>query len=254
MLLEPMIFQTEEGLPVPAVTEEQMREVDRVAMQEFGLGVLQMMENAGRILARHVMDMLAGRDGAVVILAGPGGNGGGGICCARHLHNSGLDLQLALSRPPERLGESAARQYKILDQAGIRPLDPAETEDAIRGAEVVVDALIGYSLRGEPRGVTAEMIEICNKHGRRVLSLDLPSGLDATTGDAPGLSVDAERALTLALPKTGLTRYAGDLFLADIGIPPEVYQAIGIRFEPFFGLREWVRVMPVGAKKIHGKA
>jgi NAD(P)H-hydrate epimerase len=253
LLLDPVPFQSEEGIRVPAVTEEQMREVDRVAMQEFGLGVLQMMENAGRILALHVLDMLSGRDGPVVILAGPGGNGGGGICCARHLHNSGLDLRLALSRPPERLGESAARQYRILSRAGIRPLDAEEIEEAIRGADVIVDALIGYSLRGEPRGVTAEMIELCNKHCRRVLSLDLPSGLDATSGESPGLSVHAERTLTLALPKTGLARYAGDLFLADIGIPPEVFHGIGIRFEPFFAMREWIRLTHVDAMTIHGK-
>jgi NAD(P)H-hydrate epimerase len=249
MLVDQVIFQTEAGVPVPAVTEEQMREVDRIAMQEFELGVLQMMENAGRILASQVLDMLGGQDGSAVILAGPGGNGGGGICCARHLHNNGIDMQLALSRQPERLGEAAARQYKILSQAGIKPLDSAEVENAIRSAGVTVDALIGYSLRGAPRGGTADMIELCNRHGRRVLSLDLPSGLNATTGDAPGLAVNAERTLTLAMPKTGLQCYRGDLLLADIGIPPQVYRAIGIQFEPFFGLHDWVRLIPVGTNE-----
>ena len=108
-----VIFRTEAGIAVPALSEAQMREVDRVAVQEFGLGVLQMMENAGRSLAMHVMELLRGRDGGPVILAGPGGNGGGGLCCARHLHNRGVDVQLLLSREPDELGSAASSQFAI---------------------------------------------------------------------------------------------------------------------------------------------
>ena len=237
------IFQTDAGTPVPALTEDQMREIDRIAMQDYGLGVLQMMENAGRNLALHVVDMLAGLEGEVVILAGPGGNGGGGICCARHLHNRGVDVRLLLSREPESLAGAAASQFRILQQAGFQPLKHSQAEKALRRASVTVDALIGYSLRGAPRGSTAELIELCNKHARRVISLDLPSGLNATSGEAPGLLVRAERILTLALPKTGLRHAEGELFLADIGIPPEVFHAIGIEFEPFFGNESSVRLI-----------
>jgi NAD(P)H-hydrate epimerase len=75
-----------------------------------------------------------------------------------------------------------------------------------------------------------------------VLSLDVPSGLDATTGEAPGLVVHPERTLTLALPKTGLINVEGELYLADIGIPPELYHHLGLSFEPFFAERYWVRI------------
>jgi NAD(P)H-hydrate epimerase len=225
---------------VPAVTADQMREVDRIAMEEFGLGVLQMMENAGRNLTQNVLDMLDGRGGEVTVLAGPGGNGGGGLCCARHLHNRGLKVSVVLDRDPETLAGAACNQFKILAAAGLGPTDVARAEEAIWRSEIVVDALIGYGLRGAPRGRTADLIKLCLQQAARVLSLDVPSGLNATTGESPGLAVQPDRTLTLALPKTGLGRVSGDLYLADIGIPPEVYHRLGIDVEPFFGRQYWI--------------
>jgi NAD(P)H-hydrate epimerase len=246
-------FCTAEGVPVPAVTAEQMREVDRIAVDEFGLGILQMMENAGRNLAANVMDMLgrAGSHGRVTILAGAGGNGGGGLCCARHLHNHGFQVKLILDREAPALGGAAADQLRILQAAGLSPEDPSEAEDAIRRADVVVDALIGYGLGGAARGRAAELINLCNalraRRGRaeRVLALDVPSGLNATTGATVGPGVRPDRTLTLALPKTGLESVPGELYVADIGIPPAVYARLGISVEPFFGRRYWIRVVPL---------
>jgi NAD(P)H-hydrate epimerase len=242
------LFRTEDGRRVPAVTAEQMREVDRITMEAFGLGILQMMENAGRNLALNVLDMTRTGTGEVVILAGAGGNGGGGLCCARHLHNRGFRVGLLLDREPDALGGAALTQLQILQVAGVQPIEPARAGDAIRRAEVVVDALIGYSLRGAARGRAAALIDLCNQHARRALSLDVPSGLDATTGETPGVVVQPERTLTLALPKTGLVKIEGDLYVADIGIPPEVYHPLGLDFEPFFGHRFWIRLEAVGAE------
>ncbi|MEE9617516.1 MAG: NAD(P)H-hydrate epimerase [Anaerolineae bacterium] len=236
------LFQTKEGVWVPAVTAEQMREVDRIAMEEFDLGILQMMENAGRNLAENVMDMLGGTSGEVTVLAGSGGNGGGGLCCARHLHNRGFRVWVVLSKEAAILSGAARNQLQILQSAGVQPVDPSQAEDVICRAQIVVDALIGYSLRGTPQGRAAELIDLCNQHAARVLSLDVPSGLDATTGEAPGPVVHPERTLTLALPKTGLQRVPGDLYLADIGIPPEVYHRLRLSFELPFGERYWIRL------------
>jgi NAD(P)H-hydrate epimerase len=121
-------------------------------------------------------------------------------------------------------------------------MDPSEVKEAIRRADIVVDALIGYSLRGAPRGRAAELIEMCNRHAAQVLALDVPSGLNATTGETPGPVVRPDRTLTLALPKTGLASISGELYVADIGIPPEVYQPLGLSFEPFFRDRYWISV------------
>jgi NAD(P)H-hydrate epimerase len=267
-----MFFRTEDGLVVPAVMAEQMREVDRIAVEEFGLGILQMMENAGRNLAENVMDMLDStracpepfdpstgpcdsaqdrlrtgfaqdklrRRGEVTVLAGEGGNGGGGLCCVRHLHNRGFKVWVVLDRDPSMLRAAAANQLNILQAAGLQPADPTKASELMRRSQIVVDALIGYSLRGAPQGKAAELIDLCNQHAARVLSLDVPSGLHATTGAAPGRMVRPQRTLTLALPKTGLTNVEGELCLADIGIPLEVYHRLGLSFEPPFGKGYWI--------------
>lgn len=235
-------FQTEDGVPVLAVTAEQMREVDRVAMEQFGLGILQMMENAGRNLAENVLAMLDGVKGEIVVLAGSGGNGGGGLCCARHLHNRGFQVWLVLDREAEKLTGAARNQLGILQAAGLQPMAPGQVEEVISRSEIVVDALIGYGLRGAPRERTAELIELCNLAAAQVLSLDVPSGLNATTGEAPGVVVRPDRTLTLALPKTGLEHVPGEVYLADIGIPPEVYQGLDLSVEPLFWKRYWIRL------------
>jgi NAD(P)H-hydrate epimerase len=234
------LFWTKDGVPVPAVTAEQMREVDRIAVEDFGLGILQMMENAGRNLAGNVMEMMSSSFGEVTVLAGAGGNGGGGLCAARHLHNRGYKVNLILDREASSLGDAAANQLRVLQAAGLQAVAPSDAAEAIRRADVVVDALIGYSLRGAPRGRAAELIELCNEHATRVLSLDVPSGLDATTGETLGVAVRPDRTLTLALPKTGLASVSGELYLADIGIPPEVYESLGLSFEPVFQDRYWI--------------
>jgi NAD(P)H-hydrate epimerase len=237
------LFWTESGVSIPAVTAEQMREVDRIAVEGFGLGILQMMENAGRNLAGNVMEMLAGSCGEVTVLAGAGGNGGGGLCSARHLHNRGYRINLVLDRDASALGDAAANQLRILQAAGLEAMSPSGVEEAIRRADLVVDALIGYSLRGAPRGRAAELIELCNRNAKQVLSLDVPSGLNATTGDTPGAVVCPDRTLTLALPKTGLAAVSSELYVADIGIPPEAYQPLGLSFEPFFQGQYWIRIV-----------
>jgi NAD(P)H-hydrate epimerase len=219
-----------------------MREVDRIAVEDFGLGILQMMENAGRNLAGSVTEMLDGAFGEVAVLVGAGGNGGGGLCCARHLYNRGFKINLVLDREANVLRGAAANQLHILQAAGLGPVDAHQVRDVIGRAEVVVDALIGYSLRGAPRGRAAELIELGNQHAKQMLSLDVPSGLNATTGEAPGVVVRPTRTLTLALPKTGLALIPGDLYVADIGIPPEVYRPHGLSFEPFFGDQYWIRI------------
>ncbi len=235
------IFRADTGIVVPAVTADQMREVDRLAVEVFGLGILQMMENAGRTLAAHAMAMLGDGGGEVAVLAGAGGNGGGGLCCARHLANRGVPVAILLDREADALAPPAAAQLAILIAAGITPADPDRAEALVTRSTLVVDALIGYGLRGAAQGRAAALIELCNRHARRVLALDVPSGLDATSGKADGPVVRADRTLTLALPKTGL-RDVADLHLADLGIPSAVYARLGLRYLSPFGAAASVRL------------
>ena len=235
-------FQTEAGIQIPALTEDQMREVDRIAEEEFGLSVLQMMENAGRNLALHAIENVGKPSSEIVILAGSGGNGGGGICCARHLRNRGYPVRLVLSRAPPELRGAAADQFRIVKSAGLEPVPAEEAEPLIQEAGLVIDALIGYSLKGAPRGKTKELIGLANEYSERTLSLDIPSGYDSTTGETPGAAIAPLRTLTLALPKIGLREVPGELYVADIAIPPELYKRLGITVAPFFGGAYWVRI------------
>ena len=243
-MTETVTFVTEGGDRLPALTEDQMREVDRIAMEDFGLGVLQMMENAGRNLALHAIENVEHPNAEIVILAGPGGNGGGGISCARHLRNRGYRVSLLLTKDPSKLRGSAAAQYQIVAKAGLTATSASEAEARIQQGALVIDALIGYSLKGAPRGITEDLIETVNEFSSRTLSLDIPSGFDSTSGETPGVAIHPHRTLTLALPKIGLREVPGELYVADIGIPPEVYVPLGFSIEPFFGGAYWVRIRP----------
>jgi len=224
-----MFFKLETGEEVLAVTTQQMREVDRAAVEDFGYDVLQMMENAGRSLSLIAMDMLAEAQKNVTILAGGGGNGGGGLCCARHLLNHGFDVKIVLNRDIATLKGSAAIQLNVLQAGGLAITNFTQASRVINNADLIVDALVGYGLNGIPVDQTHNLIQMANQSGRPVLSLDVPSGMDANTGTNPGEMIHALSTVTLALPKIGLGKWKGRLFLADIGIPKAVYLVAGIR-------------------------
>ncbi len=230
-------FFTDTGIEVPAVTTDQMREVDRIAIEETGPNLFQMMENAGRNLALLAMETL-GQDwpqAKIVVLAGSGGNGGGGICAARHLANRGADVTLCLGAP-DRLGDVPAFQRKIFQGTSGKEVDAKDLGQV--APDFILDALIGYSLRAAPRGVAAELIRWANETNVPTLALDVPSGVDSSTGHAEGDFINARWTMTLALPKTGLLpEKTGKLFLADIGIPEETYRRLGLAYVPPFGDR-----------------
>ncbi|MFB6206510.1 MAG: NAD(P)H-hydrate epimerase [Haloglomus sp.] len=253
-------FTTPDGRRVPAVTADEMREVDRVATDEVGVGLLQMMEHAGRNLAREALAMTeeaGGSDGPIVVAAGDGGNGGGGLCAARHLLNRSQDVRIVLDRPADELHGAAAEQWSVLEAMGVTAVTPGGDEPsaitvANADADLVIDALVGYGLSGALRGTAADLVAGFGEH--RVLSLDVPSGVDATTGEAPktttdetpktttdetpGVAAAPARTLTLALPKTGLAACGSDLVLADIGLPRVVFERAGVEYPepgPFAG-------------------
>ena len=227
-------FDTDTGIEVPAITTDQMREVDRIAIEETGPNLFQMMENAGRNLALSAIEFLGEgwRKANIVVLAGTGGNGGGGICAARHLANRNVKVRLCLSNP-NRLGEVPGFQRKIYEStSGIEVTMQNLKKESV---DLILDAIIGYSLQDAPRGSALELIRWANGTDAPVLALDVPSGVDSTTGTAHGDYVRASRTMTLALPKSGLLHEkTGDLFLADIGIPQAVYRQMGLQYNhPF---------------------
>ena len=235
--------------PIPALTTDQMRKVDRLMIEEYHIDMLQMMENAGRNLALLAVRMLDGdvADRPVVVLAGRGNNGGGGLVAARHLLNWGAWVQLLLTHRPEEYSGVAAHQLSIL-QAMDAPLAWAEEGWELPPADLIIDAVIGYGLQGNPSGAAANLIALANSSVAPILSLDVPSGLNATTGQPHSPHIVAAATMTLALPKTGLLTPAarsavGQLYLADIGVPPALYGRLGLDVPPLFAVDT---IVPLG--------
>jgi NAD(P)H-hydrate epimerase len=209
---------------------------------ELGLDILQVMEVAGLAVARFARDRFLGgnpRGRSVLILAGGGGNGGDGMVAARYLHGWGADVRVLLDRAPDRLGPAAAHQAAILGKLG-PPSVPVGSPGGHRWpvepparADLLIDALFGFTLSRDPEGPSARLIHLANAAPGPILAIDLPSGLDATTGTAYAPAVRATATLTLDLPKTGLlapgaASHLGELYLADIGIPMEAYRLAGV--------------------------
>lgn len=233
---------------IPSLNSDQMREVDRAMIEDYNITLIQMMENAGRNLAHLARTRFFEgdpRERAVIVLAGRGGNGGGGLVCARRLHNWGADVRIFLSQAEDAFLGVPAHQLSILQRMGL----PIETDipAELPAAELIIDALIGYSLRGDPRGKAAQLIQAANQHEAPILSLDTPSGLDTTTGDIRNPHIQATATMTLALPKDGLngnSAIVGELYLADISVPPQLFKnsALALEVGPIFSHDDIIRL------------
>lgn len=209
----------------PAVTAGEMTKVDEIAMREFGINLLQMMELAGYQLAQLSTNYLDSNS-KVLILVGTGHNGGGGLVAAKHLYNWGFSSSVYLIS--QDIKPISLHQLDILSKTSINIL---EKEPNFAEFDLLVDALLGYNIQGDVDETIKEIINAVNSSGKKILSLDIPSGLNPDTGSPMGTSIKATTTLTLAAPKTGLLRneakeYVGDLFLADIGIPQEVFKKL----------------------------
>ncbi len=222
---------------IPSVDTAEMIEVDRAMIEDFHIELIQMMENAGRNLAHLArMRFLKGdpRGKRVLVMAGGGGNGGGALVAARRLHNWGGNVTIALGQAPEAMTPVPAKQLDILQCMAVNGSDAsaAVRELAILAREspfdLILDGLIGYSLKGAPAGLIGDLIRLANECKAPILSLDTPSGIDTTTGTIYDPVITAAATMTLALPKQGLgadgvAQHVGELYLADISVPPDLY-------------------------------
>jgi NAD(P)H-hydrate epimerase len=223
---------------VPYLTTEQMVEVDRLMIEDFKIELIQMMENAGRNLAHLARVRFFDGDPTgknVVVLAGTGGNGGGALVCARRLHNYGAQVKVFVTGSDETLRPIPAHQLDILRRMKV-PVAQAAAITTIEPLSLIVDGVIGYSLQGAPRGAASDLIQWANEQAAPILSLDAPSGIDATTGTIYEPVIRATATMTLALPKEGLRApgveaQVGELFLADISVPPGLYAQATLALE-----------------------
>jgi ADP-dependent NAD(P)H-hydrate dehydratase / NAD(P)H-hydrate epimerase len=209
---------------IPLLDAETMRAVDRWAIEERGVGSLELMERAGAGVAR-VLERVA-PDGPVAVVCGKGNNGGDGLVLARLLREAGRSVTVVCAASVDEFGGDARANLERL--AGEAPLELAgdreQAEQALAGAVVIVDALLGTGFEGSPRGLVGEAIEALNTARAPVVSVDLPSGVDASTGVVSGAAVRATRTVTFHAQKPGLwiapgKEHVGKVERVDIGIP-----------------------------------
>ena len=228
------------SVKIPTVTAAQMARIDRIMIDDLGVDVLQLMEAAGLAVTDAIRQQLGGDVAGkrVLLLAGTGGNGGDALVAARHLHARGASPTVVLSKPVAELPPVTAHQCRIAAAFGVSTVEMPEAEQNVSSSyDLIVDGLIGFSGRGNPRGSVAELIRLANDHPAPILAIDLPSGLDAT-GGVPGTPcIRAAATVTLVLPKTGLgaepaREVCGEITVAGIGVPASVIEQVGVEVSP----------------------
>ena len=215
------------------LSSQEARALDALAADRFGIGVEALMEQAGRSVAELAAPMC--RSGRAVIFVGPGNNGGDGLVAARYLAAAGLRVEVALAMPAGHLQGAAKINFERWNE-----LAPSSTTLgllALTGGDLAIDALLGTGLNRPPEGTLRDAIRQLNAGrgaGARVVSVDVPSGLNADTGAAPGDCVHAELTVTLAARKRGLTQQpgatlAGRVEIGSLGLPAEALEMLGGR-------------------------
>jgi NAD(P)H-hydrate epimerase len=219
----------------PSLTREQARLLDRWAVERCGMCSLILMENAGR----GVADVLCGLGigGPVVVCCGKGNNGGDGLVLARHLELRGHEVRVLLWADPAAITGDAAANLAIVRHCDVMldvfwpDHDPARLASHLNGAAWVVDALLGTGARGEPTSPLAEVIDQLNACAAPRLAIDLPSGLDADTGQPAGHTIRAAHTCTFVAPKAGFKApqaqpYLGQVHVLDIGTPRRLLKEV----------------------------
>ena len=218
------------------VTAAQMRELDRLAIEEFGIPSIVLMENAGIAVANEVVRML-GKPlklkavSQAVIFSGKGNNGGDGFVAARHLANQGFKAVVVYFQKPSQMKPDALTNFEILEKLDISlvsctnsQLDKTAVKKILQGSSVVIDALFGTGLSKPIEEPFETAIELMNESKLPIVAADIPSGMNADTGEIMGSCVRAKTTVTFGLPKKGFKfkmarRYLGDVIVADISMP-----------------------------------
>lgn len=222
-----------------SLTREQAREIDRLAMEKYGVRGIILMENAGRECIRIADDMLGDCDNPTVeVFCGTGNNGGDGFVMARHLWNRGYAVRTWLVGDVQEIREKesdASINLDIVQRMGI-PVEEITSEKDVEGAvgeaaeaDLMVDALLGTGITGNVRGLYAPLIQSMNETGVPILAVDMPSGLDCDTGEVRGVAIRARRTVTFVMKKRGQTKlgaenFTGRIHVAEISVPRQLIE------------------------------
>jgi NAD(P)H-hydrate epimerase len=222
---------------------EQMGAIDQYAIRQMGIPGIVLMENAALKVVEEAEKMLGGlKDRDVLLLAGKGNNGGDAFAAARHLYHRGSCVVLYIMADIVGISGDAATNLQIAGNMGIRIIELAGTGNYsdlladIGKAELIIDGIFGTGFKGEVAGVPGDVIRMVNRSGKKVLAIDIPSGVQGKTGKTAQLCIKADRTVTFCLPKLGLVvhpgcEYTGELVVADIGIPRQAVESQDIKFE-----------------------
>jgi NAD(P)H-hydrate epimerase len=210
---------------LPAISKEQMIEVDNIMMKSYGIPVELMMEHAGEGLAR-LAQAYRKRNESIIVISGSGNNGGGGIVAGRRLHSWGIVTTILIPKRRESLRKIPKTQIERAEKLGINVIDGLEKKNLVLEDKLILDSYIGYGYTKRRDAITDSVFESLRKM-KRIICLDAPSGLDINNGTFEG-NFNPLATLTIAFMKIGLLRldstYLGDCFLVDIGVPAEVFR------------------------------
>jgi NAD(P)H-hydrate epimerase len=233
----------------PETDAATMLELDFL-MEGLGIGLAAMKENAARAVAALATRRYFGgcvKGHRITVLAGRGGNGEVALTAGRRLSDWGADVTTVLSHPADAMSAGMTAGLAILGSLG-RRVSEAPPENS----ELIIDGLIGYSLRGSPHGRVAALIGWANGSDAPTLAVDVPSGFDAQSGVALAPAIRADATVALGLPKLRLgaesqSHVVGDLYLGDISIPPEAWERLTAPITaPFFGAEQVLRLRRAG--------
>jgi len=217
------------------MSRDEVRAVDRWAIETVGIPGVVLMENAGRSCAEFIKEKLAATARhKVCIFCGTGNNGGDGYVIARHLLNSGFEVVVVVCGQRGKIKGDAKINLDILERMGqvVEVLSPGDRDtrsrvgDLAKGADILVDGLFGTGLSGRLSAEYVELIESINAQGIAIVALDIPSGLDCDTGEPLGAAIRASYTVTFVAVKKGFTtggratEYTGEIYVASIGVEP----------------------------------
>ena len=211
-----------------SLTREQVRDVDRSAIDDYGMLGLVLMENAGRNSAELLRTL--GISGRVTICCGKGNNGGDGFVMARHLENAGVDVNILLCVPSPSLTGDAKTNLNIIEKGHTPILEPPfDWGKELAGSDWIVDALLGTGTQGTIREPFVSAIAAINSSKQKVFAVDLPSGLDCDTGQPIGICVRADHTATFVARKIGFdlpgtAEWTGAVHVIEIGVPRSLLQ------------------------------
>ncbi len=243
-------------MAIPVLTSSEMMAVDKKTIEEIGIPGPVLMEQAGRACAEEAEALLPeNQPGRIAVICGKGNNGGDGLVAARYLHNAGHEVEIFMLAHSDSLRGDALLNRNILNSLDV-PVKVRASQESVSNMDlksfhVLVDAIFGTGLSKQVRGVYETAIEKINASGKPVVSVDIPSGLSSDTGQVMGCAVKATVTVTFGAPKVGQLVFpgadiAGDLVVADIGIPPSLYSSgpemtwllTDDDMQPYLGLRK----------------